>query len=63
MLHQITGVIATQGANILQVTHDRSYAKLPGHVDITIVMEVRGPEHAQEVADNLVAQGLAPERI
>ena len=61
MLHQFTGVLAQVGANVLQVTHDRSYAKVPGHVDITIVMEVRGREHANEVVDQLTARGLKPE--
>jgi threonine dehydratase len=61
MLHQFTGVLAQVGANVLQVTHDRSYAKVPGHVDITIVMEVRGREHANEVVEQLAARGLNPE--
>lgn len=61
MLHQFTGVLAQAGANVLQVTHDRSYAKVPGHVDITIVMEVRGREHATKVVEQLSERGLKPE--
>ncbi len=61
MLLQFTEVLAHAGANILQVTHDRSYAKIPGHVDITIVMEVRGREHAAQVVDELSKHGLKPD--
>lgn len=61
MLHQISGVIASLGANVLQVMHDRSYAKAPGHVDITVMMEVRSREHAREVVENLRGEGLPTE--
>jgi threonine dehydratase len=63
MLHQISGVIAQKGANVLQVLHDRSYAKAPGHVDITVMMEVRNRDHAKEVVDKLVGDGLPTEVI
>jgi len=63
MLHHITGVIAAEGANVLQVTHDRSYAKIPGYVDITIVMEVRSTLHGDEVFKHLVTHGLTTERV
>ncbi len=58
MLHTISGIIAKEGANILQVTHDRSYAKIPGHVEITVLMEVRDRAHAEEVIGSLVRAGL-----
>ncbi len=58
MLHTITGIIAGCGANIVQVTHDRSYAKIPGHVEITVVMEVRDRGHGEEVISSLVKAGL-----
>ncbi len=61
MLHQISGIIAAQGANILQVLHDRSYASAPGHVDVTIMMEVRSRAHAKQVVDELVGGGLPTE--
>jgi len=63
MLHQFTGVLAQQGANVLQVVHDRSYAKVPGHVDITIVMEVRGRDHASQIVAELASRGMEPERF
>ncbi len=63
MLHTISGIIAQQGANILQVTHDRSYAKIPGHVEITVLMEVRDRDHGQEVIAALVKSGLPTQEI
>jgi len=58
MLHAISGIIAEQGANILQVAHDRSYAKLPGHVEITVLMEVRDRDHGESIISALVKAGL-----
>jgi len=63
MLHQISGIIAAEGANVLQVSHDRSYAKVPGHVDITVMMEVRSRDHATQVVAHLVGAGLPTEVI
>lgn len=63
MLHQISKIIADQRANILQVMHDRFYARIPGHVDITVMMEVRDSAHAQHVVDELIAAGLPTERL
>lgn len=63
MLHQISGIIAAEGANVLQVLHDRFYARVPGHVDITVMMEVRDSAHAQMVVDELLAAGLPTERL
>lgn len=57
-LHLISGIIADKGANVLQVFHDRFYARLPGHVDITVVMEVRDRAHASEIIAGLIAEGL-----
>jgi threonine dehydratase len=63
MLHQISGVIAAGGANVLQVMHDRSYAKAPGHVDITVMMEVRDRDHATQIVSELIANGLPTEVV
>jgi hypothetical protein len=43
--------------------HDRSYAKAPGHVDITVMMEVRDREHAKQVVAELEANGLPTEIV
>ena len=58
MLHIISGIIAGQGSNVLQVSHDRSYAKLPGHVEITVMMEERDHTHGQEIISELMRSGL-----
>ena len=58
MLHTISGIIAHEGANILQVTHDRSYAKLPGYVEITVLMEVRDRGHGEATIAALMKAGL-----
>jgi threonine dehydratase len=58
MLHTISGIIAQKGANVLQVSHDRFYALVPGHVDITVVMEVRDRAHGGEIVAALQAAGL-----
>jgi threonine dehydratase len=63
MLHQITGIIAEQGANVLQVAHDRFYARLPGYVDITVVMEVRDRAHGRYVIQRLNDAGLATQVV
>ena len=63
VLRTITGIIADQGANVLQVMHDRFYARLPGHVEITVMMEVRDRGHADEVVNRLVVAGLPTERF
>jgi threonine dehydratase len=62
MLHTLTGIIAGQGANVLQVMHDRFYARLPGHVEITVMLEVRDRTHADEIVNHLVVAGLPTER-
>jgi threonine dehydratase len=58
MLHTVAGIIAARGANVLQVLHDRFYARLPGYVDITVVMEVRDRAHGLEIITELGRAGL-----
>jgi threonine dehydratase len=63
MLHLLSGIIAAEGANVLQVQHDRFYAKAPGHVEITIMMEVRDTLHADAVVRKLSEGGVPSERL
>jgi ACT domain-containing protein len=63
MLNTITALIASKGANILQVLHDRFYARIPGYVDITVVMEVRDREHAEEIMGDLTNAGMPTQRL
>ena len=63
MLHQITGIIADQGGNVLQVAHDRFYARLPGYVDITVVVEVRDRAHGAQIVKHLNDAGLPSQAV
>jgi len=63
MLHRITGIIAEQGGNVLQVAHDRFYARLPGHVDITVIVEVRDRAHGAQIVKHLNEAGLQSQAV
>jgi threonine dehydratase len=63
MLHQISGILASQGANVLQVAHDRFYARLPGYVDVTVMMEVRDRAHGVQVIKHLNDAGLPTQQL
>ena len=57
-LHKLTGVLAENGANILQVFHDRSYTKLPANVEVTLMVEVKNRAHKEEIVCNLSRVGV-----
>ncbi|MBX7143729.1 MAG: threonine ammonia-lyase [Oligoflexia bacterium] len=57
-LHTITGIIARTGANVLQVSHDRSFSHIPGNVDITFMLEVRDQLHKDAIIKNLADLGI-----
>lgn len=57
-LHFLTGIIAEQGANILETHHDRSFSTLPGNVNITVLMEVRDKLHKGDILLALRNEGL-----
>jgi threonine dehydratase len=63
MLHTATGIIASQGAHVLQVTHDRSYARIPGHVEITFLLEVRDYQHGELIVKSLRDQAMPTEPL
>lgn len=63
MLHTATGIIASQGANVLHVTHDRSYARIPGHVEITFLLEVRDYQHGELIVKSLRDQAMPTEPL
>jgi threonine dehydratase len=58
-LHAITGLIAKNGANVLQCFHDRSFSKLPGNVEISLLLEVRNKKHRADILscleDNMIS--------
>lgn len=48
-LQFLTSIIAAEGANVLEVVHDRSFAETPGNVAIQFVLEVRDRIHKEAV--------------
>ena len=62
------GRVATRlgqlGANILEVTHKRTFLSLPAKgVSLDVTVETRGAEHAAELLAALAEDGLHPRRI
>lgn len=57
-LHSLTGIIAAQNANVLEVLHNRSFSHMPGHVDISFLLEVRDHQHKLRVLSALRDAGL-----
>ncbi|MCA4923551.1 MAG: ACT domain-containing protein, partial [Methylobacterium sp.] len=62
------GRVATRlgelGANILEVTHRRTFLSVPARgVSLDVTVETRGETHAAEIFDALAAEGLNPQRI
>jgi len=50
--------LAAVSANVLSVEHERTTAQLDlGDVEIAVVLETRGPDHAQEVVAALGRAG------
>jgi threonine dehydratase len=57
-LAAVLAELAAVGANVLEVEHERTSASLSvGEVDIFVVLETRGADHAAEVAAALVRAG------
>jgi threonine dehydratase len=51
---------AAVGANVLEVEHERTDTQLHiGEVEVFVVLETRGPDHAQEVTSALTRAGFA----
>jgi threonine dehydratase len=63
MLHHISGVIALEGANVLEVNHNRSYARIPGHVEITLLVEVRDTQHGECIIEKLRASNVPTDPV
>lgn len=58
LLHALSGIIASCGANVVQVYHDRSLSIQPGNVAITFRVEVRDSSHRDEVTGALRDAGV-----
>jgi threonine dehydratase len=57
-LAAVLGELAAVGANVLEVEHERTATRLGvGEVEVFVVLETRGPEHAEEVTAALTSAG------
>jgi threonine dehydratase len=61
-LAAVLAELAAVGANVLEVEHERTATRLDvGEVEVFVVVETRGPEHAEEVAAALNHAGYRVE--
>jgi threonine dehydratase len=59
-LAAVLAELAAVGANVLEVEHERTGTQLHiGEVEVFVVLETRGPDHAEEVASALSRAGYA----
>lgn len=59
-LARLTQVVGQQRANILEIHHEREFAKLSfGETQVTLTLETRGPDHVGEMVIALEAQGYS----
>jgi threonine dehydratase len=62
-LAAVLAELAAVGANVLEVEHERTATRLDvGEVEVFVVLETRGPDHADEVIGALVRAGYAVTR-
>jgi threonine dehydratase len=58
-LHSLTGIIASHGANILNVLHDRLSLDLPvGQTRVAFTVETRGKGHLELILEDLAGKGF-----
>jgi len=58
-LHYLTGIIASQKGNILNIVHDRLAGELPvGKTKVVFTIEIRGKEHLDEILSDLKEKGF-----
>jgi threonine dehydratase len=57
-LAAISTVIAASGANVVEVLHERAFARAPSsEVEVAFVIEARGVDHVREIVARLAASG------
>ena len=57
-LAAVLAELAAVGANVLEVEHERTATRLDvGEVEVFVVLETRGPDHAEEVTSALARAG------
>lgn len=63
-LEKLAGLIASENANIVQATHDRTYFGVAlGDTLIDLTMETRGPEHVERLLCRIEAAGYPCQRV
>ena len=63
-LQEVTGVIASTRANIVELLHDRAYYGVDlGSTVIDVTLETRGPEHVDTLLRALQDAGYRHERV
>ena len=63
-LQEVTGVIASTRANIVELLHDRAYYGVDlGSTVIDVTLETRGPEHVDALLRALDQAGYRHERV
>ncbi len=54
----ISGVLAASGANVVEVLHERAFARAPSsEVEVAFVIETRGGDHLRDIVARLAASG------
>ena len=56
-LATISAAIAESGANVVEVLHERAFARTSSEVEVAFVIETRGEDHLAEVVARLAASG------
>jgi threonine dehydratase len=60
-LAAVLAELAAVGANVLEIEHERTSTRLDiGDVEVFVVLETRGPDHAEEVLSALLRAGYSP---
>jgi len=60
-LSTLTAAVAREGANILEVAHQRAFSRAAfGLAEVRLVLETRGPEHVEQITQALVEDGYEP---
>ena len=62
-LSYITQRLSSEGANVIDVIHDRVSTELPGHVSITFSLELRDIEHKKILLKALIETGLRVKEV
>ena len=61
LLHNVSGIIAALGANIVEVTHNRLALDVPAKgAEFDVMIETRDAKHTQEIIDALCERGYPP---